>query len=147
MFAYGNQNYGGQPYSYQGTQNPYMQRMQYQPQMYPQPVQQPQPMMQDGAVQARLVSGREEAVAAAVMPGSLFLFFDRASRKVYAKLIDPQTGMPDFREYAEAQPEQTAAPQYVTVEMFAQYQEGVERRLEALQASPKAVRKAVSTDE
>lgn len=144
MFGYGNQNYGAQPYPYPGTQNPYIQRTQYQPQMYQQ---QAQPMMQDGAVQARLVSGREEAVAAAVMPGSLFLFFDRASRKVYAKLIDPQTGMPDFREYAEAQPEQTAAPQYVTVEMFAQYQEGVERRLEALQAAPKSTRKAVNADE
>lgn len=143
MFNYGNQNYGSQPYSYPGMQNQYIQRLQYPPQMY----QQQQPMMQDGAVQARLVSGREEAVAAAVMPGSLFLFFDRANRKVYSKLIDPQTGMPDFREYPETQPEQTAVPQYVTVEMFDQFQEGLERRFEALQPTQKATRKAVSADD
>ena len=143
MFSYGNQNYGNQPYSYPGMQNQYIQRQQYPPQIY----QQQQPMMQDGAVQARLVSGREEAVAAAVMPGSLFLFFDRANRKVYSKLIDPQTGMPDFREYPEAQPEQTAAPQYVTMEMFDQFQEGLERRFEALQPVQKTTRKAVTVDE
>ena len=142
MFNYGTPNFSAPTYTYSATPAAYSPRPAYQ-----QPIYQPQPMMQDGAVQARLVSGREEAVAAAVMPGSLFLFFDRASRKVYAKLIDPQTGMPDFREYAEAQPEQAPLPQYVTVEMFDQFQQGLERRFEALQPNQKATRKAVTVDE
>lgn len=142
MFNYGTPNYSTPTYTYSATPAAYSPRP-----AYPQPVYQPQPMMQDGAVQARLVSGREEAVAAAVMPGSLFLFFDRASRKIYSKLIDPQTGMPDFREYTEAQATPTDVPQYVTMEMFDQFQQGLERRFEALQPSTKATRKAVNIDE
>ena len=144
MFNYGNQNYGSQPYSYPGMQNQYIQRQQYPPQMY----QQQQPMMQDGAVQARLVSGREEAVAATVMPGSMWLFYDRAHGVIYSKLIDPQTGMPEFKEYADVAPAtQAPAPQYVTVEMFDQFQQGLERRFEALQPNQKATRKAVNADD
>lgn len=136
-------NYNSPAYPYAGMQNQYPQRPAYQ-----QPVYRPQPMMQDGAVQARLVSGREEAVAATVMPGSLWLFYDRAHGIVYSKLIDPQTGMPEFREYADTAPAtQTAAPQYVTVEMFDQFQQGLERRFEALQTTQKTTRKAAINDD
>ena len=143
MFNYGVPNYSNPTYSYSSTPAAYPQRPAYQ-----QPVYQPAPMMQDGAVQARLVSGREEAVAATVMPGSMWLFYDRAHGVIYSKLIDPQTGMPEFKEYADVAPAtQAPAPQYVTVEMFDQFQQGLERRFEALQPNQKATRKAVNADD
>lgn len=143
MFNYGTPNYSTPTYTYSATPAAYSQRPAYQ-----QPIYQPQPMMQDGAVQARLVSGREEAVAATVMPGSMWLFYDRAHGVIYSKLIDPQTGMPEFKEYADVAPAtQAPAPQYVTVEMFDQFQQGLERRFEALQPNQKATRKAVNADD
>ena len=143
MFNYGTPNYSTPTYTYSATPAAYSPRP-----AYPQPVYQPQPMMQDGAVQARLVSGREEAVAATVMPGSMWLFYDRAHGVIYSKLIDPQTGMPEFKEYADVAPAtQAPAPQYVTVEMFDQFQQGLERRFEALQPNQKATRKAVNADD
>ena len=143
MFNYGTPNYSTPAYTYSATPAAYSPRPTYQ-----QPVYQPAPMMQDGAVQARLVSGREEAVAATVMPGSMWIFYDRAHGVIYSKLIDPQTGMPEFKEYAEVAPAtQAPAPQYVTVEMFDQFQQGLERRFEALQPNQKATRKAVNADD
>lgn len=143
MFNYGTPNYSTPTYTYSTTPAAYSPRPAYQ-----QPVYQPAPMMQDGAVQARLVSGREEAVAATVMPGSMWLFYDRAHGIIYSKLIDPQTGIPEFKEYADIAPAtQAPAPQYVTVEMFDQFQQGLERRFEALQPTQKATRKAVNADD
>ena len=128
-----------------------MQPMQQAP-VYPQqmqPVQ--QPMMQDGMIQARFVSGREEAVASNVMPGSMFLFHDRAHGMVYAKLIDPNTGMPEFREYAEVQPTQQQAPQYVTMDVLEaalqELEQRVEQRFQAFTAPKSAPRKAVSSND
>lgn len=122
---------------------------QQQPMMYPQQMQSvPQPMMQDGMIQARFVSGREEAVASNVMPGSMFLFHDRAHGMVYAKLIDPNTGMPEFREYAEVQPSQQQAPQYVTVDALealrSEIEQMIEQRIAGLVAPKSAPRKAVN---
>lgn len=114
-------------------------------QMPAMPVQQMQPMMQDGSIQARFVSGREEAVASSVMPGSMFLFHDRANGMIYSKLIDPQTGMPDFRVYAEVRPEQQAAPQYVTMDALNALREEFEQRLAALTPTTKRG-KAVESD-
>lgn len=107
--------------------------------------QQPQPaMMQDGMIQARFVSGREEAVASNVMPGSMFLFHDRANGKIYAKLIDPNTGLADFREYAEVQPSAQNAPDYVTMDML---EEILNQRFAALSAPKQASRKAVTSND
>ena len=132
-------------------QGPAFQRpaFQQQPMMYPQQMQSvPQPMMQDGMIQARFVSGREEAVASNVMPGSMFLFHDRAHGMVYAKLIDPNTGMPEFREYAEVQPSQQQAPQYVTVDALealrSEVEQMIEQRIAGLAAPKSAPRKAVN---
>lgn len=129
-------------------QGPAFQRPAYQAQqMY----QQPMPMMQDGMIQARFVASREEAVAATVIPGCMFLFYDRANRTVYAKLIDPQTGMPDFRELHEPQPEQAQAPQYATMDAVSAAMQELEQRfdqkLSALQTAKQPSRKAVSADE
>ncbi|MBP3651980.1 MAG: hypothetical protein J6J78_02780 [Clostridia bacterium] len=133
--------FGNNPYPYM-PQGPAYQRPAFQQpmQMYPQQMQQPA-MMQDGSIQARFVSGREEAVASNVMPGSMFLFHDRANGMIYSKLIDPQTGMPEFKAYAEVQPEQQQAPQYVTADAFAAFQQQIEQRFAAL--TPKTSRKAV----
>lgn len=129
-------------------QGPAFQRPAYQQQMYQQ---MPQPMMQDGMIQARFVASREEAVAATVIPGCMFLFYDRANRKVYAKLIDPQTGMPDFRELSETQPEQAQATQYATIEAVGAALQELEQRFDqkisALQTAKQPSRKAVNTDE
>lgn len=135
-------------------QGPAFQRPAYQQQsmMYPPqqiPVQ--QPMMQDGTIQARFVSGREEAVASNVLPGSMFLFHDRANGRVYAKLIDPNTGLADFREYAEVQPNQRQAPQYATLDALDalrnEFEQIVEQRINALQTPRTAPRKAVSSND
>lgn len=121
----------------------------YQQPMYQQNTQ--PAMMQDGMVSARFVSGREEAVASNVMPGSMFLFYDRANRMIYTKLIDPQTGMPEFREFAEMQPVQQNVPQYVTPDALAAFgqelEQRFERRLEALQTPKQGSRKAVTADD
>lgn len=131
------------PYYQPGMpQGPAFQRPAFQQQPMPQmPMyQQPQPvMMQDGMIQARFVSGREEAVASNVMPGSMFLFHDRANGKIYAKLIDPNTGLADFREYAEVQQAAQNTPQYVTMEVL---DEILNQRLAALTTANSKPRKA-----
>lgn len=132
--------FNNNPYPYM-PQGPAYQRPAFQP-MY-QPMQ--PAMMQDGNIQARFVSGREEAVASNVMPGSMFLFHDRANGMIYSKLIDPQTGMPEFKAYAEVQPEQQQAPQYVTADVFTAFQQQIEQRFAAL--TPKTGRKAAVNDD
>lgn len=119
----------------------------YGQQMYQQPMQQmyQQPAMQDGMVQARFVSGREEAVAANVIPGSMCLFIDRANRKIYSKFIDPQTGMPEFRDFGETQPAQQL--QYVTAEDLANLEQRIEQRLASMQAKPTGRKAATANDE
>lgn len=108
-------------------------------------------MMQDGMVQARFVASREEAIAATVIPGSMFLFYDRANRKIYSKLIDPQTGMPDFREFCENQPEQQQVPQYATLEAVStalqELEQRVDQKINALTAPKQATRKAVTSND
>lgn len=123
MFGYNNPT----TYSPQTYYSPQPYQRQTYPPAYPQ-----QPMMQDGAMQARIVSCKEEAIAAPVNPGVRTLFLDQSHGMVYSKLIDPQTGASDFREYTEPVVTQPAVPQYMTVEMFNEYRDGLERRIEAL---------------
>ena len=140
-------------YGYPATaQGPAFQRPAYQQQVYPpQPMPMQQPMMQDGMIQARFVSGREEAVASNVIPGSMFIFHDRAHGMVYTKLIDPQTGMPDFRTYAEVpaapQEPQNHIQQYVTVDALNAFRDEIERRIEAIAPTKRAAGKAVVNDD
>lgn len=139
---FGNQN--TYPYMPQG---PAFQRPAFQQPMYPQ---MQQPLMQDGSIQARFVSGREEAVASNVMPGSMFLFHDRAGGMIYSKLIDPQTGMPEFKAYAEVRAEQQA-PQYATLEALnalrQEFEQILDQRLKAAQSAKVTARKAVTVDD
>lgn len=70
---------------------------------------------QQSGIQARPVTGREEAVAATVFPGIPMLFLDRAHGAVYYKAIDPQTGAAEFVDFViSVQPQQTS-PQYATL--------------------------------
>ena len=97
---------------------------------YMQSMQSMQP--QQSGIQARPVTGREEAVAATVFPGSPMLFLDRAHGMVYYKAIDPQTGAAEFVDFTVAQPAPPPAPpQYVTVEMFDQWRSEFESRFTA----------------
>lgn len=84
---------------------------------------------QPGALFARYVAGREEAVAAQVIPdGNLNVFVDMANGRIYTKAVGVN-GFSDFREYAFQPPQPKAAEgQGVTMEMFM----GLRREVEAL---------------
>ena len=125
MFGYNNPTYSPQNYY---TPQPYQQRQTYPPAFS-------QPMMQDGAVQGRIVSCKEEAIAAPVNPGVRTLFLDQTP------------GASDFREYIEPVVAQPEVPQYMTVEMFTQYKDELEKRLEALTAQPKRQQKGAVIDD
>lgn len=82
---------------------------------------------QPGALFARYVAGREEAVAAQVIPdGNLNVFVDMANGRIYTKAV-AGNGLSDFREYA-FQPPQPKMPEGhgVTIEMFNQLRGEVE---------------------
>lgn len=88
--------------------------------------------LQPSGIQARPVTGREEAVAATVFPGTPVLFLDRAHGAVYYKAVDPNTNAVEFVEFIVAQPAPPQAPpQYVTVEMFDQWRSEFESRFQA----------------
>ena len=117
---YGVPQYSGYTPTYTPPALPYQQpRMDYQ-QMAQQPQQQP------GTIFARIVTGREEAVAAQVLPdGNINAFIDRAHGRVYLKQVNPQTGVADFAEFVDlrqipqpAAPQPEAPPQYVTMDAF-----------------------------
>lgn len=100
-----------------GYQQPMYGYQQPQQQMYQQSrmdfLQSMQP--QQGGLQARPVTGREEAVAATVFPGSPVLFLDCSHGAVYYKAVDPNTNAVEFVDFAVAQPVQQAVPQYATL--------------------------------
>lgn len=98
------------PYAPQLPQqmNPYMQGyMQQMPMQYP-----TQQMMQP-AIQARYVTGREEAVAAQIpQDGNMCVFADTGHGMIYTKQLNMQDGSAVFRTYrrvdqAEDAPAQT----------------------------------------
>ena len=96
----------------------------YQPQAY-RPVYQPQPMpmqqsMDPGAVNARYVTGREEAVAAQIIPdGSVFLFYDPTNRMIYAKRFNPQTNSAELMEFRGPTQQMQQAAQYAPMDAVA----------------------------
>lgn len=138
---------------------PYFNNPGYQSAVYPQPVppyqqrQEQTPVIQQpGMLPARYVTGREEAVAAQIIPGDPFIFVDLAHGRMYVKQINPQTLIPDFAEFARIQPAQQ--PQETPTQPQVQFAtkedlEALKSDLEALRTSmqPKAGRKAVSNDE
>lgn len=114
--------YGYNPSINYFNSNPYGQMMPnngpIQPQQM-QPMQLPQTgqmgaQTQPGTLYARYVAGREEAVAATVIPdGNLNLFVDEQHGMIYGKAVAPN-GAAAFREFAYRQPvQQSAEPQQV----------------------------------
>lgn len=115
----GFQSYNGatsyQPASGYGTQ--------YVGYQFPRNDFQPQFAQQPGTLFARFVSGREEAIAAQVLPdGNTNVFLDSTHGRIYTKKVDPQNGAVDFREYVDSQPVISSSPDestpQVTLEMF-----------------------------
>ena len=80
-------------------------------------MQQAQQPMQTGELQGRIVTGREEAVAAQVMPGAPYFMLDLANDRAYVKHIDPQTGAAKFIDLAVVRPEAAPQVQYATIDM------------------------------
>lgn len=103
MFGYNQQPMYG--YQQQPQQMYQHSRMDFLQSMQPQPT----------GIQARPVTGREEAVAATVFPGSPMLFLDRAHGAVYYKSVDPATNAVEFVDFTVAQPVQQTPPQYATL--------------------------------
>jgi hypothetical protein len=79
-----------------------------------QPTQMTQQIQQPGSMYARYVAGKEEAVAAQVLPdGNLNVFVDNANGRIYTKAVAPN-GAAAFREFAFRQPvQQPTEPQQV----------------------------------
>lgn len=117
-----------------GFQQGYPQQMYSQQRMdYLQSMQQPQQTQQLGDLQARIVTSREEAVAAQVLPNGVpFVFYCPTRQEVYMKRIDPQTNMAEFADFGRIQPQQ-AVPlqqmQFVPLDRF----EALENRMKNLE--------------
>ena len=139
---------------------PYFSNTGFQAPAYPQPIpayqprqEQPAPFQQPGTLLARYVTGREEAVAAQIIPGDPFIFADFQHGRMYVKQINPQTMAADFVEFVRTQPAQQ--PQEQPVQPQAQFAtiadiEALRGELEALRTSmtPKQTnRKAVAADD
>lgn len=123
-------NYFGTPYTPMVNQgNP----------MQAQPMQQPMmSQQQPGSIYARYVTGKEEAIAATVLPdGNLNLFVDMQRGMIYGKAVAPN-GAAELREFAYRQPVQQAAAdpqqQWVSREAFERLQEEVRQLKETLTA-------------
>lgn len=102
---------------------------------------QPAPFQQPGTLPARYVTGREEAVAAQIIPGDPFIFADFQHGRMYVKQINPQTMAADFVEFARVQPAQQ--PQEQPVQPQAQFATIAD--LEALRAELEALRMSMTT--
>ena len=134
------------PYAYMPQATAY-QRPTYQQTM--QPMYQ-QPIMPESGLQARFVSGEEEARASNVMPGMPCCFLDRANGMAYYKAIDPNTGAVDFRRLKEIQ-EVQQAPQYATVEALnalrGEFEQIIDQRIASAQAARTTARKGANTND
>lgn len=124
-------NYFGNPYTPMVNQGNPMQQPTQLLQMGQQQPTAPQP----GTLYARYVTGREEAVAATVIPdGNLNLFVDMQHGMIYGKAVAPN-GAAELREFAYRQPvQQPAEPQtqWASRDAFERLQDEVKQLKEAL---------------
>lgn len=109
-----------------------------QPPYYQQMAQPPQQATQfPAAVQqstVTMVTSRAQAEVAQIpFDGQPYFFMDTASRKLYCKSFDPQTGLCPLMEYAPVTQEQP--PQYATVEQLT----ALEQRITAMLTPGKEV--------
>lgn len=78
-----------------------------------------------------MVTSRAQAEVAQVpFDGQPYWFFDTASRKLYCKTFDPQSGLCPLQEYVPVVQEQP--PQYATVEQLT----ALEQRITAMLTAP-----------
>lgn len=137
-FVYNPQN---PPYQQQNypTINPYMQQRNDYAQIN-----------QPGTIPARYVTGREEAVAAQIVPGDPFIFADFAHGRLYVKQINPQTMAADFVEFVRAQQPTVAAQeqsvQFATQEDIAAVKAEIEALRNTIQSN-KTSRKVVNAND
>ena len=107
---------------------PYYQQMAQPPQ---QATQLPAPVQQSAVT---MVTSRAQAEVAQIpFDGQPYFFLDTASRKLYCKSFDPQTGLCPLMEYAPVTQEQP--PQYATVEQLT----ALEKRITAMLTPGKEV--------
>lgn len=127
--------FGG--YRPMGQQTPFPQTAQPPQQVIPSPA----PVQQSTVM---MVTSRAQAEVAQVpFDGQPYFFFDTASRRLYCKSFDPQTGLCPLMEYAPVTQEQP--PQYATVEMLTALSQRVEE-MAALIPTRKASRKEADTE-
>lgn len=125
---YGYNGYMNAPALQMPQGNPFSQMSYMQMQGAQQPMQQVQQMPQPGMIQARYVTGREEAVAAQILPdGNIYIFADTANGRMYTKQVNPQTNSAEFVTYVRETPMPQETPQYPTMEMFMALQQRVEQ--------------------
>ena len=128
----------------------YPQQMYTQQRMdYLQSMQQPQQTQQPGDLQARIVTSREEAVAAQVLPNGVpFIFYDPNRQMVYMKRIDPQSGAAEFADFGRIPPQQMQqAPQveYAPMTAISQLEERMDR-IESMLTTPQPARRQKGAD-
>ena len=126
-------------------------QMNYQQQRmdYLQSMQQPQQTQQPGDLQARIVTSREEAVAAQVLPNGVpFVFYNPNRQEVYLKRIDPQSGAAEFADFGRIQPQQIPqahAIEYAPLTAIAQLEERMDR-IESMLSAPQQIRRQKGAD-
>lgn len=129
-------------------------QMNYQQQRmdFLQSAQQPAPaqiMQQPGDLQARIVTSREEAVAAQVLPNGMpFVFWNPNRQEIYLKRIDPQSGAAEFADFGRIQPQhmQQAQPvEYAPMTAISQLEERMDR-IESMLTQPQPTRKQKGAD-
>ena len=117
-----------------------------------QSAQQPAPaqiMQQPGDLQARIVTSREEAVAAQVLPNGMpFVFWNPNRQEIYLKRIDPQSGAAEFADFGRIQPQQMPQAQpveYAPMAAISQLEERMDR-IENMLTQPQPPRKQKGAD-
>lgn len=129
-------------------------QMNYQQQRmdFLQSAQQPAPaqmMQQPGDLQARIVTSREEAVAAQVLPNGMpFVFWNPNRQEIYLKRIDPQSGAAEFADFGRIQPQQMPQAQpveYAPMTAISKLEERMDR-IENMLTQPQPTRKQKGAD-
>lgn len=133
-----------------GYQHGYPQQMYAQQRMdYLQSIQQPPQAQQPGDLQARIVTSREEAVAAQVLPNGVpFVFWNPNRQEVYLKRIDPQSGAAEFADFGRIQPQQMPQAQpveYAPMTAISQLEERMDR-IESMLTQPQPNRRQKGAD-
>lgn len=102
----------------------------FRPYQTPQQQAIPNPVAVQQSTVTMVTSRAQAEVAQVPFDGQPYWFFDTASRKLYCKSFDPQSGLCPLQEYAPVMQEQP--PQYATVEQLT----ALEQRITAMLTPP-----------